>query len=116
MSLPLCLGPSHYDLALFRGRFFGIKGRSVLDHPASFWPLREYLGLLGLSIPQGESKDIVLPVYFSVIRQGQGAVAISASTRPTFDLIEILRTAVEVPQERADAGLVITYPEFGLAV
>jgi hypothetical protein len=81
--------------------------------PSHTTKVREYLGLLGLSMPQDESKDIVLPVYFAVKGQGLGAVAIS--TRSTFDLIEILRAAVEVPQEHADAGLAIKYPKLGLA-
>jgi hypothetical protein len=47
--------------------------------------------------------------------KGRGLGAVAISTRSTFDLIEILRAAVEVPQEHADAGLAIKYPKLGLA-
>jgi hypothetical protein len=40
---------------------------------------------------------------------------IAISTRSTFDLIEILRAAIEVPQEQRTAGLAINYPKPGLA-
>ena len=37
------------------------------------------------------------------------------TTRSTLDLIEILRAAVEVPQEHTAEGLAINYPPTGLA-
>ena len=75
--------------------------------------VREYLGLLGLQMTADESRDIILPVSFAVKVQGVDGVAIS--TRSTFDLIEILRAAIEIPQEHASAGLAIRYPKRGLA-
>jgi hypothetical protein len=39
---------------------------------------------------------------------------IAISTRSTFDLIEIFRAAVEIPQAHVDAGLTIDYPMTGL--
>jgi len=75
--------------------------------------VREYLTLLGLSAPTEESKDIVIPVYFAV--KGKELNGIAISTRSTFDLIEILRAAIAIPQEHADAGLAIEYPTPGLA-
>jgi len=73
-----------------------------------------YLTLLGLPMPVEESKDIILPIYFGV--KGEGLDGIAISTRSTFDLIEILRAAVEIPQEHAGAGGVArNYPPPGLA-
>jgi hypothetical protein len=75
--------------------------------------VREYLGLLGLPMPVDESEEIVLPVYFAV--KGRELDGIAISTRSTFDLIEILRAAIEIPKEHASAGSAIKYPKLGLA-
>jgi hypothetical protein len=75
--------------------------------------VREYLALLGLPLLTHESKDIVLPVYFSVKGRELGGIGIS--TRSTLDLIEILRAAIELPQEHNRPGLAINYPPMGLA-
>jgi hypothetical protein len=76
-------------------------------------PVREYLNLLGLSIPADESADIIIPVYFSVKGRHWDGVAIT--TRSTYDLIEILRGAIEVPKAHVAAGLVHDGPAPGLA-
>jgi hypothetical protein len=81
--------------------------------PTSSEKVREFLGLLGLPMPRDESKDIVLPVYFAV--KGRDLDGIAISTRSTFDLIEILRAAIEIPKEHTDARLAIRYPKRGLA-
>ena len=75
--------------------------------------VREYLHLLGLPMPTNESKDIVLPVYFAV--EGREPSGVAISTRSTFDLIQILRAAVDIPQEHATAGVAIPYPAMGPA-
>lgn len=75
--------------------------------------VREYLTLLGLTMPTDESKDIVLPVYFAV--KGRQLDGIAISTRSTFGIIEILRAAIEIPKEHANAGIAINYPVPGLA-
>jgi hypothetical protein len=75
--------------------------------------VREYLALLGLPLPVDESKDIVLPVYFAV--KGRELGGIGVSTRSTIELIEILRAAIEIPQEHENAGIAINYPPIGLA-
>jgi hypothetical protein len=75
--------------------------------------VREYLALLGLPMPAEASKDIVLPVYFAV--KGLGLDGIAISTRSTYDLIEILRAAIEVPPEHAGEGLTRDYPTVGPA-
>jgi hypothetical protein len=75
--------------------------------------VREYLNLLGLPMPADESKDIVLPIYLAV--EGMALSGVAISTRSTFDLIQILRAAVEVPQEHASAGVAFSYPEMGSA-
>ena len=74
--------------------------------------VREYLTLLGLPMPTEESEDIVFPVYFAVKSRSLDGIAIS--TRSTGDLIQILRAAIEVPQEHKIAGVTIEYPEMGL--
>jgi hypothetical protein len=74
--------------------------------------IREYLGLLGLPMPADESRDIILPVHFAITAQGVDGAAISA--RSTFDLIEILRASIELPQEHVGAGIAINYPKPGL--
>jgi hypothetical protein len=73
--------------------------------------VREYLTLLGLTIPSDESTDIVLPVYLGVKARKLDGIAIS--TRSTFDLIEILRAAAELPQEHVQEGITIAYPALG---
>jgi len=75
--------------------------------------IQEYLNLLGLPMPTDESKNIVLPVYFAI--KGQDLDGVAISTRSTFDLMEILRAAIEVPEEHAKAGLAVNYPKTGLA-
>jgi hypothetical protein len=74
--------------------------------------VREYLGLLGLQMPADHSVDIILPVSLAV--KGQGLDGVAISTRSTFDLIEILRASIELPQEHADAGIAINYPKLGI--
>jgi len=81
--------------------------------PAHYEKVREYLTFLGIPMPREESKDIVLPVYFAVKGEKWGGIAIS--TRSTFDLIEVLRAAIEIPQEHANAGLARRYPTPGMA-
>ena len=75
--------------------------------------VREYLNLLALPQPADESKDIVLPVYHAIKGKESGSIGIS--TRSTFDLIEILRAAIEIPQKHHSGGLAINYPPVGLA-
>ncbi len=74
--------------------------------------VREYLDLLDLPMPADELKDIVLPVYFAV--KGKEWHGIAMSTRSTEDLFEILRAAIELPEEHARAGIAINYPPVGL--
>jgi hypothetical protein len=74
--------------------------------------VREYLALLGISMSIDESEEIVIPVYFA-IKKGN-AKAIAMSTRSTYDLIEILSAAIDIPAEHVEAGFARTYPEMGL--
>ena len=73
--------------------------------------VREYFTLLGLQMPTEESKDIILPVYFGI--KGRDLNGIAISTRSTFDIIEILRAGIEIPQEHALAGIAIDFPRPG---
>lgn len=72
----------------------------------------EFLELLDLPTPLDVSKEIILPVYLAINSQKNWGVGIS--TRSTWDLIEILRAAVEIPKEHALVGLDIKYPPMGL--
>ena len=81
--------------------------------PAYSQKVREYLTLLGLPMPKDESEDIILPVYFAV--KGRELDGIAISTRSAYDLIEILRAAIEIPQEHASTGVARNYPALGLA-
>jgi hypothetical protein len=81
--------------------------------PAYSKKVREYLALLGLPMPANESKDMIFPVYFGV--KGGELDGIAISTRSTFDLVQILRAAIEMPQEHANAGLTLKFPPIGLA-
>jgi hypothetical protein len=75
--------------------------------------VREYLALLGAAMPADVSKDIVLPVRLGIKSREISGIAIS--TRSTFDLVEIFRAAIEVPQEHVLAGITVDYPPVGLA-
>ena len=81
--------------------------------PAYSEKVREYLRLLGFPMPTDQSEDIVLPVNLAI--KGREVDGIAISTRSTNDLIEILRAAVEIPQEQVSAGLAYKYPPPGLA-
>lgn len=74
--------------------------------------VREYLSLLRQPMPANESKDIIIPTYFTVKSQDLNGIAIS--TRSTGDLIQILRAAVEIPQEHKKSEVTIEYPPMGL--
>jgi len=80
--------------------------------PAHSREVREYLDLLGQSAPADESLDIVLPVHLAV--KGRDPEGVAISTRSTFDLIQVLRAAIEVPPEHAAAGLTSASPTPGL--
>jgi len=73
----------------------------------------EFLDLLNLQRPADATGDMVIPAFFAVRAKKMWGIAIA--TRSTMDLIEILRAAIEVPEEHDGAGLVIHYPPMGLA-
>jgi hypothetical protein len=81
--------------------------------PAYTDKVSKFLALLGLPMPQDKSKEIILPVYFAVKKVNFDGMALS--TRSTFDLIQILMAAIEVPQEHKAEGLAVNYPPPGLA-
>ena len=64
-------------------------------------------------MPKDESQDIIIPVYFSFKGKDWDGVAIS--TRSLFDLFQILRAAIEIPEEHVAAGLAHPSPTPGLA-
>jgi hypothetical protein len=81
--------------------------------PAYSDEVNELIGLLKLSMPTEETPNIIIPVYFGIKESELDGIAIS--TRSTYDLIQILKAAVEVPKEHVDSGLAITFPPIGLA-
>jgi len=81
--------------------------------PAHSEKVNEYLTLIGLPMLTNSSKDIVIPVYFGV--KGSNLDGIAISTRSTYELIQILKAAVEIPQDHVDTGLAIVFPPMGPA-
>ena len=79
--------------------------------PAYSEKVREFLSLIGQSMPADESQDIILPVYFTV--KGKDLKGVAITTRSTGDMIQILRAAVQVPEEHSKAGLTLNYPPMG---
>ena len=79
--------------------------------PAYTEKVREFLSLIGQSMPADLSQDIIIPVYFTI--KGRGLKGIAITTRSTGDMIQILRAAVQVPEEHLNAGLTLTYPPLG---
>lgn len=79
--------------------------------PVYIEKVREFLSLLGQPLPTDVSQDIILPVYFTV--KGQDLKGVAISTRSTADMIQILRAAVEVPEEHSNAGLAMNFPAMG---
>lgn len=74
---------------------------------------RDYLALLGQALPPGKTEEIIIPIYFGV--KGSDVDGIAISTRSTYDLIQMLKAAVEIPQEHVDAGLAVAFPPVGKA-
>lgn len=102
-------------LDLVRDRQEGIVFDLIISNYAPDYSseVAAFLELLDLPIPMDTSEQIVIPVSFAVM--AEKPLGIGISTRSTYDLIEILRASIEVPQEHADAGLTQTFPLAGLA-
>jgi hypothetical protein len=81
--------------------------------PVYLGKVREYLTLLDLPMPANPSEEIVLPAYFAIKRRKGAGIAIS--TRSTGELVEILRAAVDIPEQHQANGLTIEYPPLGLS-
>ena len=75
--------------------------------------VEELLELINLEMPKDQSEPIVIPVYHALKTDDSWSIGIL--TRSTFDLIEILRASIEIPETHAQAGLTVTYPPVGLA-
>lgn len=73
----------------------------------------ELMDLLGLPKENRGAGKMVIPVYFGIRADESWRVGIT--TRSTYNLAEIMRAAVEVPEEHANAGLAIDYPNPGPA-
>lgn len=75
--------------------------------------VNEFLMLLGLSLPQGDIDELIIPVSFAFNKENSWGLGLT--TRSTFDLIEILRASIEIPEDHVSAGLTVVYPPKGLA-
>lgn len=81
--------------------------------PAHSEKVNEYLTLIDLPMLRDASKDIVIPVYFGV--KGSNFDGIAISTRSIYELKQILKAAIEIPQDHVDTGLAIVFPPMGPA-
>jgi len=75
--------------------------------------IAEVLDLLELPAMEDDNTALVIPTYFGFRADGSSRIAMT--TRSTFNLVEIMRAAVEVPEAHAAAGLTLRYPTPGLA-
>lgn len=80
--------------------------------PAWTGQVEEFLSLLGLPMLKDAGKDIVFPVYEGV--KGSDVDGLAISTRSTFELLQIMKASIVVPQEHIDAGVVAIFPPKGL--
>lgn len=85
----------------------------ISDYLPQYYPaVVELLDMLDLPVPEDLERDIVIPIHFGVLRDNSWGLGIT--TRSTFDLVEIMRAAIVVPEEHLQAGLTIEYPPIGL--
>ena len=63
-------------------------------------------------MPDDETEDIILPVFFGI--KAREADGVSISTRSTINLIQILRAGTEIPSEHIAKGLAAKFPKPGL--
>ena len=75
--------------------------------------VEEFLRLLGLTMPPGEVDPLIIPVSFAINTERSWGLGLT--TRSTYDLVEIMRACVLVPEEHSMAGLSVDYPSPGLA-
>jgi len=71
----------------------------------------EFMSLLGLQAPADTTASIAIPIRLAVIPKTSWTIGIT--TRSTFELVEMLRAAVAVPEEHVRAGLAVEYPPIG---
>jgi hypothetical protein len=81
--------------------------------PAYVTEVHELLGLLGLGVPEDQSKDIVLPVFLALEGPVSGGIAIY--TRSIFELMTMMSASIEAPEDHVSSGLAIKYPPLGPA-
>ena len=74
--------------------------------------VNEFLTLLNLPLPKDDQGELIIPVSFAINTEKSWGLGLT--TRSTFDLVEILRASVEIPEEHASAGLSVDYPPKGL--
>jgi len=75
--------------------------------------IAEVLALLELPQQTNDQSRIVIPVYLGI--RADDSWSIGIVTRSTFNLAEIMRASVEVPEADLVAGVTEQYPPIGLA-
>ena len=70
--------------------------------------LSEFLEVLAISVPAPGVQPITLPVGLAAARQEARGIAIT--TRSVWDLIQIMVSAVEVPDRHVAEGRAVTFP------
>jgi hypothetical protein len=74
--------------------------------------VNELMALLGLTASKNGSSRITLPV--SLTLDGHNSGAIDITTRSVFDLLEILSSATEIPEQDLSSGIAASYPPPGM--
>jgi len=93
------------------GAAFGVWLNPRTDEDATL--VAEVLELLELPSRSADRTAMLIPVYFGI--RADDSWGIGITTRSTFNLAEILRASVEVPEKHAESGLTEEYPPAGLA-
>lgn len=73
--------------------------------------VNELLALLGLRAMKADGQDVLIPIYLSVGSQKPKSVKVR--TRSIYDVMRIAAASAEVPEEHAESGLALTYPQVG---
>ena len=86
----------------------------IIDH---YWPdytdkVNNLLTLLGISAPKHRPSRITLPISLALDGKDSGGIGIS--TRSLFELLEILSSAVEIPEQDRAGGAAASYPSPGM--
>jgi len=71
----------------------------------------EFMSLLNLPVSEGQTQTITIPTYSGI--HFDKSLGLGITTRTTFDLVEVLRATIDVPEEHIKSGIVLSYPQLG---